>query len=240
MEQYSNLNEVMATKNHLKNGASLKIRMNKRKIFNLWLFLALSTAIVVFNSCHNLDDSTHSSTFDEGVVINGVKWATRNVDTPGTFAANPENAGMFYQWNRKKAWLATGENVTGWDSSIPVGDTWAKSNDPCPAGWRVPTLDELKKLRDTDKVSREWTTQNGVNGLKFTDKTTGKSPFLPAAGCRYNNDGTLKGVGLNGFYWLSTQYDTSNAYFISFYRGSTALYYSTTRSLGQSVRAVAK
>ena len=37
----------------------------------------------------------------DGVVINGVRWATRNVDKPGTFAANPEDAGMLYQWNRK-------------------------------------------------------------------------------------------------------------------------------------------
>jgi len=36
---------------------------------------------------------------DAGVIINGIKWATRNVDMPGTFAANPEDAGMFYQWD---------------------------------------------------------------------------------------------------------------------------------------------
>ena len=41
------------------------------------------------------------------VIINGVKWATCNVDAPGTFAAAPESAGMFYQWNRKIGWSAT-------------------------------------------------------------------------------------------------------------------------------------
>ena len=34
----------------------------------------------------------NSNVTDKGVVINGVKWATRNVATPGTFAANPEVA----------------------------------------------------------------------------------------------------------------------------------------------------
>ena len=35
----------------------------------------------------------------EGVVIDGIRWATRNVDTPGTFANAPSEAGMFYQFN---------------------------------------------------------------------------------------------------------------------------------------------
>lgn len=34
---------------------------------------------------------------DEGVEINGLIWATRNVDAPGTFAKNPEDYGMYYQ-----------------------------------------------------------------------------------------------------------------------------------------------
>jgi len=38
---------------------------------------------------------------DEGVVINGVKWATCNVDNPGTFVNRPETTGKIYQWNRK-------------------------------------------------------------------------------------------------------------------------------------------
>jgi hypothetical protein len=44
-----------------------------------------------------------SANTDLGVVINGVKWATRNVDAPGTFAESPQAAGMFYQWNRNKS-----------------------------------------------------------------------------------------------------------------------------------------
>ena len=41
---------------------------------------------------------------ETGVEINGVTWATRNVDAPGTFAAKPEDMGMFYQWNSKVSW----------------------------------------------------------------------------------------------------------------------------------------
>jgi len=186
----------------------------KRKFsfFSFWLLLALGAATLMFNSCSK-DDSGNSSSSEQGVVINGVKWATRNVDKPGTFAANPESAGMFYQWNSKKAWATTG-NVTGWtgwDDSDPVGGEWEKANDPSPAGWRVPTLDELLTLCDTNKVSHERTIQNSKTGMiKFTDKATGNSIILPIVGYRddwnyiYIYDETDTEDGIIGCYWSST------------------------------------
>jgi len=42
------------------------------------------------------------------------------VAAPGSFATNPEDPGMFYQWNRKTGWPATG-SVTGWNNTTPVG-----------------------------------------------------------------------------------------------------------------------
>jgi uncharacterized protein (TIGR02145 family) len=194
----------------------------------------------IFAGCSKDDDdnggTTTSTTTDLGIVINGVRWATRNVDAPGTFAATPESAGMFYQWNRKTAWTAT-DDVTGWDSSI-TGDTWEAANDPSPAGWRVPTLAELETLLDTGKVSNEWTSLNGVSGRRFTDKTTGVSIFLPAAGYRYDNNGTLSYAGTNGSYWSSTQYDSNFAYNLLF--GSNLAYTGngSHRHYGFSVRCV--
>ena len=176
---------------------------------------------------------------EKGVVINGVRWATRNVGAFGTFATKPEDPGMFYQWNRKKTWPATG-TVTGWDKSIPVGDTWSKSNDPSPVGWRVPTLYEIKTLFDTKRVSNEMTTLNGVNGLKFTDRTTGNSLFLPAAGyreCFGGSGGTLYFVGKDGFYWSSTANADDAAYALNFGSGWD---WSYGRNSSLSVRAVAK
>jgi uncharacterized protein (TIGR02145 family) len=169
----------------------------------------------------------------DGVVINGVCWATCNVDAPGTFAATPESAGMFYQWNRRTAWPASGD-VTGWDSSIPTGDTWEAANDPSPAGWRVPTLAEIQSLGNTTYVTNEWTTQNGVTGRKFTDKATGASIFLPAAGDRDDN-GALYIAGAVGCFWSSSQF--GNAYVLVF-SSTSALTSSRSRSYGYSVRCV--
>jgi len=157
------------------------------------------------------DNTVYSPDSDAGVVINGVKWATRNVDAPGKFTANPSEAGMIYQWNRKKAWPATGKSVENWDNTYPAGETW--KSDISPAGWRLPTIAEVKTLFDTNKVSSEWTTQNGVKGRKYTDKATGNSIFLPAVGYRNSSDeGRLSRGGEHGCYWTGTGNGKENAW----------------------------
>jgi uncharacterized protein (TIGR02145 family) len=184
------------------------------------------------------EPSKGAKTEDLGMIINGVLWATRNVDEPGTFAASPESAGKFYQWNRKKAWPATG-SVSNWDSNDPAGDTWSRANDPSPKGYRLPTSTEIDKLLDGSKVSNEWTEVNGVNGRKFTDKATGASIFLPAAGYRCLIDGSFRFVGSHGHYWSSTGYDSYYAYLLLFHSNNASLDFSL-RSDGFSVRPVAE
>jgi len=176
----------------------------------------------------------------EWVLINGIKWASRNVDMPGTFAAKPEDAGMFYQWNRKIGWSATdpminSEGGTTWDSSYPEGNTWEKANDPCPPGWRVPTLAELESLVNVDS---KWTTLNGVNGRSIG---SGKPAlFLPVAGHRSYYDGMLSYGSTSGFYWSSGT-NGSNAYYLLFHAGGAfEVANGGGRAMGFSVRCVAE
>ena len=91
--------------------------------FSFILLIACSTATIVFISCSKNDDLNNSSTADKSVVINGVHWATCNVDKPGTFVAGPEDAGMFYQWDIKIGWSSTDPmtNTMG-------GTTWNNSS----------------------------------------------------------------------------------------------------------------
>ena len=182
-----------------------------------FFFLLITFAFAI------LSVNAQSNTTDEGVVINGVKWATRNVDVPGTFAVNPESAGMFYQWNRRVGWSTTDPIVnsnrgTSWESSIPLGTTWERVNDPSPTGWRVPTIAEIRSLLDTDKVGTGFVTQNGVTGRKFTDLETYNSLFFPTAGYRVTSgdDGSLQVSNTAGYYWSSTQYNSSRAFNLQF------------------------
>jgi len=185
----------------------------------------------------------NSRTTDEGVVINGIRWATRNVDKPGTFTEKPEDAGMFYQWNRKVGWSSTdplgnSDGGTTWNDSEPEGESWRKENDPCPAGWRVPTHEELQSLADETYVAREWTTENGIHGYRFTDKATGNTLFLPAAGYYYNSS-ALNYAGPDGYYWSSSVIGT-NVYSLYFYSGAVDPNYYDYRAYGFSLRCVAE
>lgn len=211
--------------------------MKNIKFFSFYVLLALSA--IAFNSYGQ------SLASDEGVVINGVKWATCNVDKPGTFADSPEKPGMFYEWNRGVGWTASDpmKNSDGgavWNSDIPTGLSWEKANDPSPIGWRVPTYEELLKLSDTTKVAFEWINPKiGVTGMKFTDIATGNSIFLRAVGSRDDNIGILDGDDSYGEYWSSTQYDSDNACCLYFIGGSAACRFSFYYN-GFSIRPVAE
>ncbi len=159
---------------------------------------------------------------DVGVLINGVIWARHNMSTPGNFVLKPDNFGMFYQWNSKTAWASAGSLPVSspagatWSSAIRPGSSWEWDNDPCPEGWYVPTLDKFKTLCEKDKVTAEWTTLNSKNGFKFTDNSNGNSIFLPAAGYRTYQSGTLRDSGDLGYYWSATKsaiYFSYNMYF---------------------------
>ncbi|MDR2963350.1 MAG: InlB B-repeat-containing protein [Bacteroidales bacterium] len=153
-----------------------------------------------------------SNITDKGVEINGVIWATRNVDAPNTFANNPEDGGMFYQWNRNIGWSTTDPLVStdrslwdkNWDGNWKITDTW--ETNVCPIGWRVPTKDEFLSLLETSMVNEELQTESGQIGRKFTDKTNGNSVFFPIIGFRCWDTHHLLSVGENCNYWTSTTF----------------------------------
>jgi len=215
----------------------------KKKLSGFTLLLISSITSSLFISCGNgnktnnqaIETST-TTTDPDVVVINGIHWAKCNVDKPGTFAVAPEEFGMFYQWNNNVGWSTTNPIInsnggTKYDyncnSSTEDGYTitsWATANDPSPSGWRLPTVEEYRTLLDAEKVFSEWTTQNGVNGRKFTDKKTGQSIFFPAAGYREDrgvefipDKKKLHEVGSIGMYWSSNSNELGWVYYLGFY-----------------------
>jgi uncharacterized protein (TIGR02145 family) len=212
------------------------------------LSIILLVAVMMFGGCKAISKVTviNPSTCDAGVVINGVKWATRNLDVPKTFAATPEAAGKFYQWNRAKAWADTGryaqalaatDDITGWTRFDHDGDSWTV--DISPAGWRLPTKEEIETLFDKTKVTHKKTTQNGVNGRLFTDIASGNTLFLPAAGFRYYFDGTLDSAGYDGYYWSSSTTSNGIGTYILHLDLDSTYFPNSYRTYGLSVRCVA-
>ena len=228
--------------------------MTKKSFLYIFLFAFLFINCGT-RSSSNVEQSTEttelSATHDYGVVINSIRWATRNVDAPGTFANNPEDAGMLFQWNRIKGWNVVDREVEGWDSTLAGGTKWYAENDPCPEDWRVPTIDELNTLLYIDS---EFISHNSVRGRVFTYYGL----FLPAAGRRddipyefvaRHPPGVLYLEGYWGFYWSSTpasslynmQNDNKNARELAFNSSHFNTDWShSKRNLGLSVRCVAK
>jgi uncharacterized protein (TIGR02145 family) len=167
-----------------------------RRFLKISLFLVIGLTL---SSCSKDKEKEPQ----EGIVVNGVRWASNNVDAPGVFTANSEDAGMFYQWNRNVGWssadpLVNSDGETNWNNNAPSGDVWEQENDPCPCGWRVPTMEELKSLEKSKSYYGEL---NGVSGRFFGD---GDNPlFLPVAGNRNEIAGALQSAGA-GYYWGST------------------------------------
>ena len=140
-------------------------------------------------------------TMQDGVMLNTVVWAERNVGLPGQFSAAPSDVGMFYKWGQKVGWsnsdpLRDSNGGTVWDTSSVDGTTpWPVADDPCPAGWRIPTLDEVVWLTfyrpedqnrtDNGAVKWEVAEMDGVLGVRFTNMEVPEaSIFMPTDGYR--------------------------------------------------------
>ena len=110
----------------------------------LFLFAVLIFGLV---SCNN-------ATSNRSVEINGVRWATSNVERPGRFARSPESAGGLF--------------------------TFEEAQNACPHGWRLPTLEEFESLLSAGVEL--WTARNDVNGGTFG--AAPNQLFLPTADFR--------------------------------------------------------
>lgn len=99
-------------------------------------------------------------------------------------------------------------------------------------GWRMPTKAQFDEL--LANTTNAWTTQNGINGRKFT-ASNGNSIFFPAAGGV--SGGLLVNRGSLGHFWSRTRYSATSAWSLDVNSGGAGMdYYS--RSFGFSVRPV--
>ena len=108
--------------------------------------------------------------------------------------------------------------------------------------WYMPTYDELNALlatkSNTTDYTWEWTTADGHNGYRITQKSTGNNIFLPAPGVF---DGTwLLSAGSYGSY-LSSSLNTnrpSEAWYLDFESDNASMETFVSRERGRSVRGV--
>jgi uncharacterized protein (TIGR02145 family) len=92
---------------------------------------------------------------ETGVVINGVKWATRNLASHGKFVEKPEDYGALFQWGRKgdgheqrSSALHSGTVSGSFDANGQILSSHAAygkfiTTNTSPYDWRSPQLDTL-------------------------------------------------------------------------------------------------
>ena len=188
---------------------------------------------ISYTSC---PDDHHPHMIDLGLP-SGTKWACCNVG-----ASTPEGYGNYYAWGETQPkdvysqdtyqYYQDGSYVNIGSDIAGTGYDAATANWGSP--WRMPSLAQIQEL--LNNTTSTWTTQNEVNGMKFTG-SNGGSVFLPAAGYRWSDE--LSYAGSRGYYWSSTLYESSpiSAYYLYFYSGFAG-WGSDRRYDGQSVRPV--
>ena len=186
-------------------------------------------------------DSHHPHLIDLGLP-SGTMWACCNVG-----ASKPEDYGGYYAWGE-----TTEKSLYGWDTYIHCDGSYSTCHDigkdiagtqydAATANWGTPWVMPSKEQMDelVNNCTYVWTTENGVNGYRFTG-SNGASIFFPAAGGR--NPKGLYSEGSNGEYWSSTfsESNTANAWYLDNNRWYVRTFNGNSRTYGLSVRPVCR
>lgn len=146
-------------------------------------------------------DNNHPHAIDLGLP-SGTKWCCMNVG-----ASSPEQYGGYYAWGETSEkseynYLTYSLFRSNIDIDIDIAGTSCDVAHVRMGGsWRMPSIAQLKELRNYKNCTATITLQNGVYGILVTGKNGGQL-FLPAAGRRWDSD--LIDAGSHGYYWSSS------------------------------------
>jgi uncharacterized protein (TIGR02145 family) len=78
------------------------------------------------------------------------------------------------------------------------------ANDPCPDGWRIPTVEEWQSVfGDASGNTLEWNNSE-TKGIKISPTGGTATLFIPAAGRRHYSTGNVVTANASGYYATTT------------------------------------
>ena len=171
--------------------------------------------------------------------INGACWMTQNLRLAGGQTLTSEESNIVGSWEFPNNSLTLGTSYTKARSAISADPEYAleyggyynycaasagtvcsdssaqnASQDVCPKGWRLPTLNEMSGI------------------------TSYRSAFSPVLSGYYSG-GSLRSTGSRGYWWSATAYNSNSTsqYYLD-YNGSSLNTSYNHRSIGHSVRCI--
>ena len=176
------------------------------------------------------------------------------------------NNGALYQWGRQtdgheertsltqagpvaapvaSKFITTASLPNDWISP-QNGSLWLDAsktaNDPCPSGFRVPTLAQWVGLfNDGTSGGAPGTATRNTWTWTGNGYTVGANLYLPAAGERSNSNAALSNEGTLGRYWSSkTNSNITSSHYLYFNNGGVGPGAINTRANGFSVRCISE
>jgi uncharacterized protein (TIGR02145 family) len=159
--------------------------------------------------------------------------------------------GNYYQWGRGN-FVATVNTsapaIAGWNATAAPNGAWLDAsktaNDPCPAGFKVPSRAQWTGVVNTslNTVSRtgSWADNysNFTTAIHYGPSASVKTLTLPVTGYRFNTNGEGLYRGTVARYWSSTENSFETADAIGFESTVSQIYTLRFRTFGYPVRCV--
>ena len=162
----------------------------------------------------------------------GTLWADRNIG-----ADSPEDYGDYFRFGETIPYTEDSRPYKFYDITSDIAGT-DKDAATVILGeeFRMPTIIQIREL--VTECSRQWAKVYDIKGIKVTGPN-GNSIFLPAAGLRDYNFGSLNRVGTHGFYWTTSPYLNNSNFGRNLVLDSSDWdWYDFFRAFGFPVRAV--
>jgi uncharacterized protein (TIGR02145 family) len=138
---------------------------------------------------------------------------------------------------------ANKDSISGWHGSNAPDGAWSDSqkttNDPCPAGFRVPTKAQWQGVLDNNSQNTVGTWSYSATNYSAA-RFFGSDLMLPAAGLRSYTSGALCYRGYDSYYWSSSGHPGNHTAWYLYFLSLDAGIYNFYLSYGASVRCVAE